>query len=109
MKRRSRETAERRPPAEASRRQFLTTIVAGAAYSACTETPHKMGRGPAGVDMPADRFVVSCLDERSAELHGEGTLGEEWRTIVARRRAADPCGRRWRRCPGTGPPSRGSC
>jgi len=28
------------------------------------------------VYVPSDRFVVSFLDERIAELHGEGTLGE---------------------------------
>jgi 1-deoxyxylulose-5-phosphate synthase len=55
MKRRSRET-ERRAPGDATRRQFLTTIVAGAAYTACSEAPPKMSsRMPmGGGEMPDD-------------------------------------------------------
>jgi aryl-alcohol dehydrogenase-like predicted oxidoreductase len=55
MKRRSRERAEQHPPAEASRRRFLTGIVAGAALGACGEAAHKMTGGPMGAgDMPDD-------------------------------------------------------
>lgn len=54
MKRRNRESEERRPVGQATRRQFLGTIAAGAVYGACGEPPHKMMGGPGPVEMPEE-------------------------------------------------------
>ena len=51
---RSREKAPRRHSGQATRRQFLTTVAAGAAYTACGEGPHKMTRTADPGEPPVD-------------------------------------------------------